>query len=472
MKKTSRVTLVTVAALALVSGGAATAYAAHYQDRALPGSEVAGLEVAGLTRAEVAKAMKDRAESVKITVTTPSGTRNASLAQVGQDVDVDATVDRVFEANSDLTNFARALVTAHPVEVVTKSDTAAQEAFVADLVKADGAPATNATVQLPEGTTTFTVTPAVAGKTLDPASLDAVKASGRTLTSTSVTAKFVESQPAVSTADAQAVADKANAIVGAPVTITEGSKEFTASPEAKASWVQIAPAADGKLAAPTLDQAKVAEWVNEKAGSLKVETRNGTRNVSSTGAVLKVTTEARDGVEVTDAAQVAEALTTSLTSATAYAGKFTTQVTQATWTERKVAAGAENLAYPAAEGEKWIDVNLSNHTMTAYEGGRAVIGPVSMVDGASATPTATGTYKVYLKYAKQTMRGENADGTNYEAPDVPWVTYWHRGYALHGAPWRDSFGYTGSHGCVNLPVDVAKRVYDFAPIGTTVVSHR
>ena len=103
---------------------------------------------------------------------------------------------------------------------------------------------------------------------------------------------------------------------------------------------------------------------------------------------------------------------------------------------------------------------------------RPAFGPISVVDGGSETPTVTGTYRVYLKYAVQTMRGANADGTNYEAKDVPWVTYFHRGYALHGAPWRSSFGYSGSHGCVNLPVSVAKQVYDFAPLGTPVVVHR
>ena len=35
-----------------------------------------------------------------------------------------------------------------------------------------------------------------------------------------------------------------------------------------------------------------------------------------------------------------------------------------------------------------------------------------------------------------------------------------------------SFGYSASHGCVNLPVPVAKWVYDFAPIGTPVVTRR
>ena len=54
---------------------------------------------------------------------------------------------------------------------------------------------------------------------------------------------------------------------------------------------------------------------------------------------------------------------------------------------------------------------------------------------------------------------------------MPWTSFFHRGYALHGAPWRSSFGYSGSHGCVNLPVAVAKWVYDFAPIGTPVTTH-
>ena len=110
-------------------------------------------------------------------------------------------------------------------------------------------------------------------------------------------------------------------------------------------------------------------------------------------------------------------------------------------------------------------------TMTAYVGAKVVYGPVSMVNGASATPTVVGTFQVYLKNPLMTMRGANADGTDYETPDVPWTSFFHRGYALHGAPWRDSFGYAASHGCINLPVPVAKWVYDFATVGTTVTTH-
>ncbi|MGL5850765.1 MAG: L,D-transpeptidase, partial [Phycicoccus sp.] len=145
---------------------------------------------------------------------------------------------------------------------------------------------------------------------------------------------------------------------------------------------------------------------------------------------------------------------------------------KARWKERRIATGAERLAYPAAAGEKWIDVDLGRHTMTAYVGATVVRGPIRMVDGSAEKPTATGTFEVYHKRSLMTMRGNNADGTRYETPNVPWSSFFHRGFALHGAPWRTSFGYSASHGCINLPVDVAKWVYDFASIGTTVTVHR
>ena len=109
-----------------------------------------------------------------------------------------------------------------------------------------------------------------------------------------------------------------------------------------------------------------------------------------------------------------------------------------------MAAGAEHLAYPATDGEKWIDVDLSRHTMTAYVGAKVVYGPVKMVNGSDLKPTVVGTFHVYIKRELQTMRGSNADGTKYETPDVPWISYFHNGFALHGAPWRSSFGYAGS----------------------------
>ncbi|HYN67374.1 MAG TPA: L,D-transpeptidase family protein [Ornithinibacter sp.] len=474
MKTRSKVLLTAAVAIPLVLGGAGTAYAAHFQDRALPGSSLGGAPVAGMTRDQVAAAVRDRAADVTVTIDTGSGTSTAALADLGYAVDVDATVDAVFEANRTWSSYATSLVAPRGVDAVVVTDPAKTAAVVTDLVGRADKAGRDAGVKLAADKKSFTVTPAVSGQTVAPESFqDVVAVAARELSSATATVRFVDAVPVVTTSAAQQVADQANALVARKVSVSDGEDEHAASAKVKASWVTI-PSTDGVLGSPTLKAAKVQAWVDGLAKDAKVTPRAGVRNVSESGKVLVVVTKARDGATVSNGPAVARAAAAAVTTGSDYQGSFTYDKTPAKWTERRVAPGAENLAYPATTGEKWIDVNLSRHTMTAYIGAKVVYGPIKMVNGSDQKPTAVGTFRVYHKRELQTMRGSNADGTRYETPDVPYISYFHRGYALHGAPWRSSFGYAGSrgsHGCVNLPVSVAKWVYDFAPIGTTVVSH-
>ena len=120
-------------------------------------------------------------------------------------------------------------------------------------------------------------------------------------------------------------------------------------------------------------------------------------------------------------------------------------------------------------------MDLSAKTVTAYVGDTPVWGPRPMVDGKPGNETVTGTYEIYLRYEKQDMTNEatypEGHEKHYYNPDVPWVQYFHRGYGFHGAPWRSSFGYSGSHGCINMPVHEAKWLYDWASMGTRVEVH-
>jgi lipoprotein-anchoring transpeptidase ErfK/SrfK len=45
------------------------------------------------------------------------------------------------------------------------------------------------------------------------------------------------------------------------------------------------------------------------------------------------------------------------------------------------------------------------------------------------------------------------------------------GYGLHGTYWHNNFGSPMSHGCVNLSVSDAAWFYDWAAVGTKVVTH-
>lgn len=123
-----------------------------------------------------------------------------------------------------------------------------------------------------------------------------------------------------------------------------------------------------------------------------------------------------------------------------------------------------------ASGEFWIDINLSTYTLTAYVGTDIVL-QSAVVTGASVSPTAQGEFYVNWKLESQTMEGVGWDGTPYRQEGVPWVMYFFEDFAIHGAYWRNGFGYAASHGCVNLPVDVAEQLYHMTPYGTRVIVH-
>ncbi|MGC8826783.1 MAG: LysM peptidoglycan-binding domain-containing protein [Anaerolineae bacterium] len=128
------------------------------------------------------------------------------------------------------------------------------------------------------------------------------------------------------------------------------------------------------------------------------------------------------------------------------------------------AASAPVLAEAPYSG-RWIDVNLSTQTLTAYEGSIPVFTTL-VSTGLPATPTVTGHFKIYSKYTAIDMAGPG-----YYLPAVPWTMFFYRGYALHGAYWHNNFGHPMSHGCVNLSVPDAKWLFEFASIGTPVVVH-
>lgn len=127
-----------------------------------------------------------------------------------------------------------------------------------------------------------------------------------------------------------------------------------------------------------------------------------------------------------------------------------------------------------ADFDKLIEVDIVTKQMYLYEKGKlAYHYPISA--GAPETPTPIGQYKIYAKLTSQDMSGLNADGSPYFQPRVRWVNYFLRGgYAIHGNYWRPTswFGnINSSHGCVSLPDYQAKVVYDWAPIGTTIITH-
>lgn len=119
---------------------------------------------------------------------------------------------------------------------------------------------------------------------------------------------------------------------------------------------------------------------------------------------------------------------------------------------------------------KEIVVSISQQTMWAYENGELVTASLVSTGTGNVPETVTpiGYYSVLVKYDVQTMEGTISD-EYYNVPDVPYVMYFDNlGNALHGTYWHSNFGSPMSHGCVNLPMDIAAFLYGWAPEGTAV----
>lgn len=120
----------------------------------------------------------------------------------------------------------------------------------------------------------------------------------------------------------------------------------------------------------------------------------------------------------------------------------------------------------AEKGERWLDVNVTKQTLVAYEGTRPVFatlvstGEAGLGDPETTRSTKRGIFRVYAKYRTTTMDSDET-GEEFELRDVPYVQYFHQGYALHAAYWHDRFGTPRSHGCINLTPADAKWLFGF-----------
>lgn len=132
---------------------------------------------------------------------------------------------------------------------------------------------------------------------------------------------------------------------------------------------------------------------------------------------------------------------------------------------------SDNPGGSAGSGGKWIDVNLSMQTLTAYEGNVAVY-TARVSTGIARYPTPAGTFYIQRKYWYDDMTGgSRAAGDYYYLPNVPYCMYYYAGYSLHGTYWHSNFGTPMSHGCTNLSIPDAAWLFNWAPIGTRVVNH-
>lgn len=121
----------------------------------------------------------------------------------------------------------------------------------------------------------------------------------------------------------------------------------------------------------------------------------------------------------------------------------------------------------ADKGRKWISISITKQLLIAYEGEKPVFatlvstGRGGMSDPDESFATVRGTFMIRAKHVSGTMDGNQGSDEAFDLRDVPYIQYFHEGYALHAAYWHDDFGKVRSHGCVNLPPAAAAWLFDW-----------
>lgn len=122
----------------------------------------------------------------------------------------------------------------------------------------------------------------------------------------------------------------------------------------------------------------------------------------------------------------------------------------------------ESIEEARANGQKWIEVNLSEQKTYAWEGDQPA-GEFLISSGLPGTPTVQGVYRIRVRTRSQTMSGgDRAAGTYYSLPNVEWVQYFYQDYSFHGTYWHNNFGNPMSHGCVNMTNEDAEWLFRWA----------
>ena len=477
MSKKAKITIAVIVTALVALVAAFAIYVTYYAigKKALPGTTVGEVKVSGMTSSQIQKQLEAAQTSYKATF-SGEGIKQVSFTpqEIGYRLDAKATAKNATERDNTF-SYVSSLFSSRQVDIVHDIDPTVTNKLSQALSKdiPGSKPATEPIVKANAEGTGFEVVPGKDGFGADTQTLiAAANKVMETQQDQKSSLKVSAVKPLASQDMAQQMANAAAKLTENKVAIAAGEKTLTADQKAKVSFVKIPTIS--KTAKPEANQQAVGDWVNKNKEAVEVKKVDGKRYVNSAGKVLKTETEPKDGVTVSNGKELTQEISKNFAAGKDSAVSYETQVEKASIKDKTIADGAENLAYMAAPGEKWIDINLSNYSVTGYEGATVVKGPVAMVPGAPATPTIKGNFAVERKYRSKTMRGFNTDGSRYVSPNVPYAMFFSGGYALHGAPWRGSFGWGGpggSHGCVNMPVGGARDFYDWAPIGTPVVSH-
>lgn len=433
-----------VGALLVAAGAASTILIA-------PGTSIAGIPVGGLTPGAAADVVNSRLADVQITLTDVDGDPTVTGAELGATLDAKTLADQAF-ADHPMWNLGAWLPEPISGDIVLDPVTAHET--LRDLVPSSYEDAVDAGVVFDAATATYTTTPAVPGTGIDLADLTGAVTSALADGdhALSYSGAPADAPAAVTDDDAGSIAEQLNTMLTTMGFYVGDERTVPIDPAVAATWIEVVDD-DGELRI-TADEAAIQATVDALPAAVNRAPVDAETIVNASGTVLDALTEGVNGRTLGDTGTLAADFAEKLEAGEAVQPLEVTEVPFVNTTLKRE-----------------IDINLATQTVTAYENDVAV-NSWSVSSGAGEFATHTGSFQIGWKTSSQNMGNRDlTQPPNYFQPDVPWVMYFNGDEALHGVYWHSNWGTPMSHGCVGMPIDAAKWLYNWSPEGVNVYVH-
>lgn len=244
--------------------------------------------------------------------------------------------------------------------------------------------------------------------------------------------------------------DTMNQWVSARITYDWNGNKVVVDGDTIHEWIQP----DNKD--PQLDEEAIAEFVAEQAKEYdtygkkrKFTTIQGIELTLPGGAYGWKTDREEETKELTDAVKKGETIDK-----------------EPVYSSRGAQKGSNDI------GSSYVEIDLTNQHLYLFQKGNIVL-ETDFVSGDMNKPgciTPPGVFGITYKTKNAVLRG-----ADYETPVNYWMPF-NGNVGMHDATWRSSFGGTiyltsGSHGCVNLPLDMAAAIYEYMSTGFPIVCY-
>jgi len=454
--KNHRWWLLSVVALIIVGGGL---LAIHLSKTSLGALSVAGIPAGrNIPDPSLGSELKTAASAYKITVQYPDGNvQRFALAEAGLEADIDATLARAWSTQKDAHFFSRlAFWKTNEIPLAIKIDEAALQNFINAKATQAYQPVQNANITVSEGNVSITTEASGRGYTIKNPKRT-IENSAAKLSKEPLVLRKAELQPTIFAKNLERPKQQLESILAQSVKFNIGYQEIVASRSDIGNWIDIKPNETEGTVEISINADKLFGYIN-KATYYYQNYRSVIIVTLPDGSKLNLKPGV-DGLEPDNKDKLAAALAPKISEASGLSVPIAIEYT--------------NTRTPNYSYDKWIAVDLTAKRLYAYEKTN-LVKTYLVSAGAPATPTTPGFHKIYSKVRIQDMRGPNADGSSYFQPNVEWVNYFYGGEAIHGNYWRPTsyFGrINSSHGCVGLLNADAMWVYNWAPVGTPVVTY-